>query len=178
MVFKSLYLFAFFSFLRSSNLLPHVATKFDHTRHLCRGDVIFDPHASIIVVKWSKTLQDRHKIATIAVPYLGDNLLCPVTAFKNLLMLTSSSNNNPLFQICKAGVWQPLTDSQARKHLKSLCLQLQLQKHFSFHDFRWGGASWAFNDGVHIQHIQPQGTWSSACVWKYIQVSPTAPSSV
>ena len=124
LVFKSLYLFAFFSFLRLSNLLPHVATKFDHTRHLRRGDVIFDQHAAIIVVKWSKTLQDRHIAATIAVPYLGDNLLCPVTAIKNLLMLTpSSSNNNPLFQICKAGVWQPLTDSQARKHLKSVCVQ-------------------------------------------------------
>ena len=40
-VFKPLYLLAFFSFLRLSNILPHSARKFDLTRHLTRGDLIF-----------------------------------------------------------------------------------------------------------------------------------------
>ena len=40
-VFKALYSFAFFSFLRMSNLLPHCSVAFDITRQLCRGDVFF-----------------------------------------------------------------------------------------------------------------------------------------
>ena len=41
LVFKTLYLFTFFSFLRLSNILPHSAYQFDPTRHLTRGDIIF-----------------------------------------------------------------------------------------------------------------------------------------
>ena len=37
LVFQSLYLFCFFSFLRLSNILPHSASAFDNSRHLCRG---------------------------------------------------------------------------------------------------------------------------------------------
>ena len=37
MVFKALYSFAFFSFLRMSNLLPHAVAAFDITRQFCRG---------------------------------------------------------------------------------------------------------------------------------------------
>ena len=40
-LFKSLYLFTFFSFLRMSNILPHSVKQFDGTRHLLRGDLIF-----------------------------------------------------------------------------------------------------------------------------------------
>ena len=40
-IFKALYSFAFFRFLRMSNLLPHSAVTFDITRQLCRGDVFF-----------------------------------------------------------------------------------------------------------------------------------------
>ena len=40
-IFKPLYLLAFFSFLRLSNILPHTANTFDKTRHLCVADVIF-----------------------------------------------------------------------------------------------------------------------------------------
>ena len=105
-------------------MLPHAASKLDYTRHLCRGDNIFDKNAAIVVVKWSKTLQDRHKVTTIAVPYLGESGLCPVTAIRDLLAATPLSPNNPLFQICKAGIWTPLTDYQTRKHLKSICVFL------------------------------------------------------
>ena len=35
LVYKALYLVAFFSFLRLSNILPHAAKNFDKTRHLC-----------------------------------------------------------------------------------------------------------------------------------------------
>ena len=55
LVYKSLYLLAFFSFLRLSNILPHTIKKFDKSRHLCVGDVVFAFQRAVIVVKWSKT---------------------------------------------------------------------------------------------------------------------------
>ena len=58
LVYTPLYLLAFFSFLRISNILPQAAKNFDKTRHLCVGDVVFAFQRAIIVVKWSKTLQD------------------------------------------------------------------------------------------------------------------------
>ena len=40
-IFLSVYLLAFFSFLRLSNLVPHAKHGFDPSRHLARGDIIF-----------------------------------------------------------------------------------------------------------------------------------------
>ena len=126
LLFKTLYLLAFFSFCRLSNLLPHVASRFDYTRHLCRGDIIFSQDAVIIVVKWSKTLHDRQKVATIAVPYLGESPLCPVMAIKSLLEVTPSSPNNSLFHrsgaswVFNHGV--PTQDIQAQGMWSSDCI--------------------------------------------------------
>ena len=86
-VFKALYLLCYFSFLRLSNILPHATAGFDVTRHLCVGDIIFSFTGATIVVKWSKTIQDRVSTATVVIPYLSNSPLCPVAAIK--LMLTN-----------------------------------------------------------------------------------------
>ena len=58
-VFKPLYLVVFFSFLRLSNVLPHSVASFDHTRQLARGDVIFGDLGAVLLLKWSKRMQNR-----------------------------------------------------------------------------------------------------------------------
>ena len=40
-IFAALYLLAFYSFLRLSNIVPHSFMTFDISRHLARGDIIF-----------------------------------------------------------------------------------------------------------------------------------------
>ena len=47
-----------------------------------------------------------------------------------------------------------------RKHLKQLCDLLGLPRHYTFHDFRRGGAIWAFTHGVPFQVIQAQGIYN------------------
>ena len=42
-IFTALYLFAFFSVLRLSNILPHSIKAYDCTRQLCWGDIILQP---------------------------------------------------------------------------------------------------------------------------------------
>ena len=158
LVYKSLYLLAFFSFLRLSNILPHTIKKFDKSRHLCVGDVVFAFQRAVIVVKWSKTRQDRVKTTTVDIPFLGSSALCPISALKQMLSQYPSHPDSPLFQISQAASLTPLTDSAARKHLKQVSSILGLHRSLTFHDFRRGGASWAFQHGVPIQHIQTQGT--------------------
>ena len=84
-VFQALYLLCYFSFLRLSNILPHTSTGFDGTRHLCVGGVMLSFTGATIVVKWSKTIQDRISTATVVIPCLGNSPLCPVSAIRTML---------------------------------------------------------------------------------------------
>ena len=119
-VFKALYLLAYFSFLRLSSILPHSLATFDRTWQLCIGDIIFSNQAAVIVVKWTKTLQDHCKVASVSLPNLGASVLCPIAALKVMLNSKSKYSNKdaPLFQIRQHSVTAPLTDSYAHKHLK------------------------------------------------------------
>ena len=142
------------------------------------GDVIFSSQRAVILVKLSKTLQDRVKTTTINISYLGASALCPVAALSAMLAKFPSSVDSPLFQILQRQHLRPITDSTARKHLKSVSALLGLARTLIFHDFRRGGASWAFVRGVPIQEIQAQGTWTSNCVWRYISLPPARTSKV
>ena len=136
---------AFFSFLRISNILPHSAKNFDKTRHLCVGDVVCAHQRAVIIVKWSKTLKDHVKTTTINIPLLGASALCPVAALKQMPATYPSHKDSALFQIPQGLALKPLTDSAARKHLNHVSVLLGLPRSLTFHDFRRGGASWAFH---------------------------------
>ena len=177
-VFKALYLFTYFSFLRLSNILPHAAKQFDPTRHLTRGDLIFSPSFCTIIIKWSKTLQDRKSCTTITIPLLPSSPLCPVTAVQAMFAAIPASKNEPLFSLFKGGAVVPLTDSVARKHLKQVSTVLNIHPSLTFHTFRRSATTWAFHNGVPMQHIMHQGTWSSNAVWRYIQSLPSQSSLV
>ena len=56
LLYKTLYLFAFFGFFRISNLVPTSSRSFDLHKQLCRGDVIQVSQGLVVLVKWSKTL--------------------------------------------------------------------------------------------------------------------------
>ena len=177
-VFKALYLLPFYSFLRISNILPHTIRAFDPSRQSARGDVIFSDLGATIVVKWSKTIQKRKDIHTIAIPALGQSIFCPARALRTLLAETPGHSNSPLFLISRPHGMVPLTDSVARKHLKTVLQSLGFQPHIKFHDFRRSGATWAFHQGVPLHHIMHHGTWQSDSVWKYIKSTSQATSPV
>ena len=155
LIYRALYLLYFFSFLRLSNMLPHTTKNVDVTRQLCRGDLIFSQDSIVIIIKWSKTIQDRRDTSTISVPSLGDSPLCPCQVLKLILLQVPGSSNGPLFQIPKNGVFVPLTDSAARKHLKKVSTLLQLTSPLTFHLFCRSGTTWAFQHGVPIQILCP-----------------------
>ena len=178
LIFKPLYLLCFFSFLRLSNILPHSASTFDHTRQLARADYIATNQGAILLIKWSKTLQNRKDIVIITIPLLGNTPLCPIAALDGMIRLYPVSDNGPLFVVPRAQTLVPLTDSVARKHLKDISSHLGLPKSLTFHDFCRAGASWAFQNGVPLEHIMKNGTWHSDAIWTYLSSSPTLESPV
>ena len=177
-VFKALYSFAFFSFLRLSNMLPHSSKQFDLTRHLTRGDLIFSENSAVIIVKWSKTIQNRKNFTTITIPSLGSSPLCPIAALQVMYKAIPLGKNSPLFCCVTNGKVVPLSDSTARKHLKRISIILKIRPTLTFHAFRHSGTTWAFVNGVPLQEIMHHGTWSSNAVWRYIQSAPLSSSVV
>ena len=139
-VFTPLYLFSFFSFLRLSNILPHAVNGFDSTRHLCVGDVILSDAGATVIIKWSKTIQDRVSSTTVNIPSLGASALCPIRALRSMLASRQVHPDEPLFLLPVASQWLTLTDSRARKHLKEVFQILDLPRVLIFYDFRRGGA--------------------------------------
>ena len=53
-IYKSVFLLAYFAFLRLSNLAPSSSRNFDPTRNFTRGDIIFGPPGAHVIVKWAK----------------------------------------------------------------------------------------------------------------------------
>ena len=98
-VFSALYSFLFFSFLRLSNVLLHSTHNFDPSRQLCRGDIIFSTLGDTVLLKWSKTNQERQQIQTIAIQKLGHSLICPIRALQFMFALLPGESNDPLFRI-------------------------------------------------------------------------------
>ena len=176
--FTALYSLALFTFLRISNILPHSTSTFDPSRQLARGDVILTDQGGNIIVKWSKTMQNRTELHTIPIPILGDSILCPHKALKTLLQSSPGTSNQPLFSIPRSHGLVPLTDSVARRHLQSISKKLKIFPPLRFHDFRRSGTSWAFHNAVPLQDIMHHGTWKSDSVWKYIKSTPQLSSPV
>ena len=176
--FKALYVTCFFSFLRISNILPHSLAAFDNTRHLARGDFLVSGDAAVLLLKWSKTIQDRKFTLTIPLPNLAQSPLCPVTANQKIIQNMPASPNDPLFTITKSNRLVPLTDSVGRKHLKNASIALNISPTLMFHAFRRAGASWAFSHEVNLEHIMRHGTWKSDAIWTYLSSSPSTLSHV
>ena len=120
-------------------------------------------------IKWSKTNQNRDKIHT-TLPRLHGHPLCPVSALQSALSLYNPSPSDAIFQIKTSLGWRVLTDSRIRKVLSKHNKKLGLSSnHFTFHSFRRSGATLAFDAHVPLQSIKSHGSWTSDCVWTYIQ---------
>ena len=169
-VYRAIFLTGFFAFMRLSNLAPHSLTTFDPTRHLTGHDVFFSRSFVKLLIKWSKTFQTRDKVQCVTLPKLRDTSICPVVALKALFDSYPMSSDTSLFQLHTTLGSNPLTDSRVRKTLKNLNVKLGFHPaFFTFHDFRRSGATFAYNCHVPIQDFKRHGTWSSDCVWHYIQ---------
>ena len=120
LVYKPVFLLAFFAFFRLSNLVPPSISSFSPLVHLCRGDFIPQSSFATIVVKWSKILQKQSQFATVQVPSLGSSPLCPVAAIAAMTSCIPLPSKSPMFAMPQGQGIVPLTESKVRKTLSSL----------------------------------------------------------
>ena len=173
-IFKTIYLSAFFGFLRLSNLVPHSAATYSQLKHLSKGDIFLSNSHVTILLKWSKTLQMNNQARLLKLPRLNNDI-CPFVAIQKCLQIVPGGSNAPLFQFKLKSTWIPLSDSRVRRHLKNVLTLCQKHTDYvTFHSFRRSGATFAFNHNVPLQDIQRHGTWTSDCVWRYVTDSTDA----
>ena len=178
-IFKAAILLSFFSFVRISNLVTHATSSYEPLKQLSWGDIIFAPPGIHMIIKWSKTLQNRDKIKVFKVPSLSTSPLCPVSALKKVLSSTQGSTNSPLFQVKCYSKWVPVSDTRLRKTFTIIIKKLNLgETGITFHSFRRSSVTLAFNLNVPMQDIQSHGTWTSEAVWSYITQDHNASTSV
>ena len=171
-VLKCLFIFAFLTLLRRSNLLVNSRIKFDRARVLCRGDVLLTASGLSVALKRTKTLQCGSNFGVLPLEAAPGSPFCPVVAFKQLKSaLPALSSKAPLF-MRPGRTPRHLTAAWATKVLHGLLAGVVTDPGlFSLHSFRRGGATLAFKQGVDLQSIKALGTWRSDAVWAYLEVA-------
>ena len=177
-LFRAIFLLAFFGFLRMSNIAPHSKFKFDSSRHFLRQDVIFADPGAHILLKWTKTLQERSAHHFVQIPALSNSYLCPVKAIQQLLASRPLPADSPLF-VHMSPPFYPVIDTTIRDSLRKILDHLGIPSTgHGFHTFRRSGATLAFDNNVQLQHIMAHGLWRSSAVWTYLQNASLAPSII
>ena len=145
------------------------------TKQLCRADVLVNPDHLVIIIKWTKAIQQAQQGTYIILPALPNSTLCPRAAFMHMKTSHPAGPNGPLFTIQGS----PVTQNQLRQHLTKVLTVLNIDTTgHSFHTFRRSGATLAFNLNVDMQQIKRHGTWRSDSVYTYVVTDSRQASGV
>lgn len=169
----ALLLLAFFTMSRKSNLVVTGSEKFNPNKQLCRSDVAVGSHGLLVTFRWSKTNQFGGRAHVVPILEIPGSLLCPVTAFKNMLKMFPGEPNDPAFfikdPVNAAGVKKPVTYGLLQKFIKAGVAKLGLDpRAFSSHSLRRAGATWAFQSQVPSELIKSHGDWASMAYMRYL----------
>ena len=161
-----------------SNIAPHSKLAFDPYRHILRQDVLFLHPGAHILLKWTKTLQDRSAHHFVQIPKLENPHLCPIRAIGELMQSRPLPHHAPLF-VHKNYPHTLVIDATIRDALRKVLTHLHIPtRGHGFHSFRRSGATMAFDNNVQLQHIMAHGLWRSSAVWHYLQNASVAPSII
>ena len=170
--FRALVLLAFYTFARLGSLVPPGTGVFDESRFPVVGDLRLGGDGATLRIKFSKTRQEAG--AGYLVPLArASELPCPVRGAARLLAHADSlglGRGDPLFAARQASGHRlvSLTQGGARHFLRSCLAGLGLQPDaFSFHSFRRGGCTLAFERGAAEPDLALHGDWRSSAIRSY-----------
>ena len=153
-LFRAAFLLAYFAFLRMSNIAPHSLWAFDPSRHLLRQDILFSHPGAHILLKWTKTMQNREDHKFIQIPELSNHTICPIKA---LLRSQKLRSNGPLFAD-RTYPHSPVIDTRFRDALREVLRITGIPSAgHGFHAFQHSGATLAFDNGAQLEHIMAHG---------------------
>lgn len=170
-------LFAFFAFMRKSNVTVASARQPAAGHHLRRGDVRVDTtnHCLWLTIRSSKTIQFQERVFEVPIVGFPGHPLDPVFWWQLLCSLAPAPASAPAFSyLSPSGHLVPLFHSQLIGATKSLSARLGFDPAtVSGHSFRRGGASFAFLSGAPPELIKFQGDWRSSAYLVYLCLSPS-----
>ena len=170
----ALFLIAFFTFSRKSNLVVTGKTPFNPLKQLCRGDVRVGEEGLLVYMRWSKTNQFGKKVHDVPLVAIPGHPLCPRTAYKRMLRLVPGKKGDPAFfyRVPGSSLKLPITYHLLQQYIKEGVQAIGLNPDaFSSHSLRRAGATWAFRSGVRADLIKSQGDWTSLCYLRYLDFS-------
>ena len=171
-VFKAIYLLAFFGFFRLASLVPSHAKLFNSTRFPLVKDIVWTTDGFQLILKCAKNMQNSDEFKIIHIPKLSCDSICPVIAIKTLIRELKLTANEPLFMYYVQGHKQILTTFKVRNVLVKAIRSMGLHpKDYGFHCFRRSGANLAFEMNVPLEHMTMHGHWKSEAIWSYLKTT-------
>ena len=170
------FLVAFFSFLRTSSLVPYTLSEVHSSASffLRHRDITFTASGAYLQVFKTKTIQFKQKVLEIPLPVIPNSILCPVTALTTYFSLVPASSASPVFLAPHGSGFMPVLAWHFNLFLKRCVSSMTIGKdlsHFSSRSFRKGGATFAFNCGAPTEFIKAEGDWKSDAYLVYLTLS-------
>ena len=163
----ALFLVAFFTFLRKSNLVPD-NTRQISSKVITRANLVFTSAGANIHVSATKTIQCQQRSLILPIPAI----LCPILALRRHLAINPGPVSAPLFSVFSGSGLAPITYQQLCIFLSRVLSKLHLDSAlYSPHSFRRGGATFAFACHVPSEIIKLQGDWKSDAYLVYLELS-------
>ena len=167
----ALFLAAFYSFLRKSNLVVDRAVQVS-PKVILRSDLRLDASFAYLTIRASKTIQFQERLFSLPLPRIPGSLLCPVAALVNHVRINQVHHDLPLFSIRSANSVSPINYAHFSSFLGRVIKAVGLDSTcYSPHSFRHGGATFAFDAQVPSELIKAQGNWRSDCYFIYLKMS-------
>ena len=167
----ALFLVAFFTFLRKSNLVPD-NTRQISSKVITRANLVFKSAGANIHVSATKTIQCQHQSLILPIPVIPGSRLCPLLALRCHLAINPGPVSAPLFSVFSGSGLAPITYKQFCVFLSVVLSKLHLDPSlYSPHSFRQGGATFAFDCHIPPEIIKLQGDWKSDAYLVYLELS-------
>ena len=167
----ALFLVAFFTFLRKSNLVP------DNTRQISSkvitgANLVFTSAGAYIHVSATKTTQCQQRSLILPIPAIPGCRLCLILAVRRHLAINPGPVSAPLFSGFSGLDLAPITYKQFCVFLSRVLSKFHLDPAlYSPHSFRRGGATFAFDCHIPSEIIKLQGDWKSDAYLVYLELS-------
>ena len=182
------YIFAFFGFLRKSNVVPRSLASFDCLKHLTQDSITITPSGLLLTLNWSKSIQFKERVVTVPLCSIPGNILDLVNAVSCMCRLSPAGPRPPPFLISMVtAIWIKLLITRSLKLLAYHMFTRELLQgltalgidpsQYGGHSFRCGGCTFAFRAGVAAELLKAPGP-GIACVICYLDFSPAQRLSV
>ena len=172
--YKSLYNLLFFGLPRLGNIVPDAAFKFSSIKHLTWRKVEFSENGVIIELWVTKTIQNFERYLRIPIAAAPDK---PHLCLKSGLLLLRNlpqypiEPDDPVFNVCRKGIWSPLARPNMVKFLKNHLAYLSLDNfNITPSGFRKGGLSHGLLTVNNLELLRLQGDWLSEAYKRYIVI--------